>query len=135
MRSEELSVLKSDLFLSTVMVGAGLFSDGAAAVQSQPLVAGTIAVLIAISIYLAKHDVFPGLYPEVATVAAFLVTVAVGVAFALLLSAPVAVVSAAGLMGGGIGVAVYRLVFGVLLPIPDYRLQKDEDPEERVEPE
>jgi len=134
MRSEDRSVLKSDLVLAAIMLGAGLFSDGVEAVQSQPLVTGAIAALIAASVYLAEHDVVPGVYPEVTTVAAFLVTVAVGVGFAVLLSAPVAVVSAAALTGGGVGVVLYRVVFGVVLPVPAYRLEKDEEPEETLEP-
>jgi len=135
MRSEALSVLKSDLFLAALMLGTGLFSGGSEAVRAAPLVTATIAVLIAVAVFLAEHDVVPGVYPEVATVAAFLVTVAVGVAFAVLLATPVAAVSAAGLTGGGLGVAAYRLLFGVVLPVPDYRLEKGEEPEESVEPE
>jgi hypothetical protein len=135
MRSEALSVLKSDLFLATIMVGTGLFSGGVEAVRAVPVVAVTIAALIAVAVYLAEHDVVPGVYPEVATVAAFVVTVAVGVGFVLALSASAAVVGAAALSGGGFGVAAYRLVFGVFLPVPDYRLAKDEGPEESIEPE
>jgi len=135
MRSEELSVLKSDLFLSTIMVGAGLLSEGVAAVRAVPAVAATIGALTAGTVYLAEHDVVPGVYPEVATVAAFLLTLGVGVGFALGLSQTVAVVSAAGLTGGGVGIALYRFVFGVLWPVPTYRLEKGSEPEERVEPE
>lgn len=132
MRSEDSQVLKSDLFLATIMLGTGLFSGGSEAVRAVPEVSVTIAALIAISVYLAEHDVVPGVYPEVATVATFLVTVAVGVGFALTLSASAAVVGAAALTGGGAGVAIYRLVFGVFLPVPAYRLEKGEEPEETV---
>ncbi|WP_277542702.1 hypothetical protein [Haloarcula laminariae] len=135
MRSEERSVLQSDLFLAAIMLGTGLFSGGSEAVRAVPVVGLTIAALIAVSVYLAEHDVVPGVYPEVATVAAFLVTVGVGVGFVLTLPASAAVVGAAALSGGGAGVAVYRLVFGVFLPVPAYRLAKDEDPEATVETE
>jgi hypothetical protein len=135
MRSEDVPVLKSDLFLATIMLGTGLFSGGSEAIRTVPVVSVTIAALIAASVYVAEHDVVPGLYPEVASVAAFLVTVAVGVGFVLVLPAPTAVVSAAALTGGGAGVALYRLVFGVFLPVPAYRLEKDEEPEETVDAE
>jgi len=135
MRSEALSVLKSDLFLAAIMLGAGLFSGGSEAVRAVPVVGVTIAALIAVAVYLAEHDVVPGLYPEVATVAAFVVTVAVGVGFVFLLSVPARVVGAAALTGGGAGVVVYRLVFGFFFPVPAYRLEKDEEPEETVESE
>ena len=132
MRSEALSVLKSDLFLASIMLGTGLFSGGDEAVRAVPAVGVTVAALISVSVYLAEHDVVPGVYPEVASVAMFLVTVAVGVAFVFVLSAPTAVVSAAALTGGGAGVVVYRLVYGFFLPVPAYRLEKDEEPEESV---
>ncbi|WP_262179745.1 hypothetical protein [Haloarcula laminariae] len=135
MRSEERSVLQSDLFLAAIMLGTGLFSGGSEAVRAVPVVGLTTAAFIAVSVYLAEHDVVPGVYPEVATVAAFLVTVGVGVGFVLTLPASAAVVGAAALSGGGAGVAVYRLVFGVFLPVPAYRLAKDEDPEATVETE
>jgi len=135
MRSEDRSVLKSDLFLAAVMLGTGLFSGGTEAVRAVPVVGATIAALIACSVYLAEHDVVPGVYPEVATVAAFLVTLAVGAGFVFVLPASAAVVGAAALAGGGAGVAVYRLVFGVFLPVPEYRLQKDEEPEASIEAE
>ncbi|WP_276249479.1 hypothetical protein [Haloarcula rara] len=135
MRSEGLSVLKSDLFLAAIMLGTGLFSGGGEAVRAVPVVGVTIAAGIAVSVYLAEHDVVPGVYPEVASVAAFLLTVAVGVGFALVLAAPTAVVSAAALTGGGAGVVVYRTVYGFFLPVPAYRLEKDEEPEETVETE
>ena len=133
MRSEDVSVLKSDLFLATIMLGTGLFSGGVEAVWAVPFVAPVIAALIAVAVYLAEHDVVPGIYPEVATVAAFIFTVAVGAGFVLALSASAAVVGAAALTGGGVGVTVYRLVFGVFLPVPAYRLEKDREPEETVE--
>jgi len=135
MRSEALPVLKSDLFLATLMLGTGLFSGGREAVQAVPVVAPVIGALIAASVYLAEHDVVPGVYPEVATVAAFVVTLAVGAGFVFVLPASAAVVGAAALTGGGAGVAVYRLVFGFFLPVPAYRLEKDEEPEETVRTE
>ena len=135
MRSEDIEVLKSDLFLAAIMLGTGLFSGGSEAVRAVPGVGVTIGALVAVSVYLAEHDVVPGVYPEVATVVAFLVTVAVGVGFVLSLSASAAVVGAAALSGGGAGVVVYRLVFGVVLPVPAYRLAKDDEPEETVLPE
>lgn len=132
MRSEDLPVLKSDLLLAAIMLGTGLFSGGVAAVRTVPVVAATIAALIAAAVYLAEHDVVPGIYPEVATIAAFLVTVAVGAGFALVLPTPVAVVSAAALSGAGVGLALYRLVFGVALPVPAYRLEKGDEPGSEV---
>jgi hypothetical protein len=135
MRSEDISVLKSDLFLAAIMLGTGLVSGGSEALLTVPAVGVTVAALIAISVYLAEHDVVPGVYPEVASVAAFLVTVAVGVGFVVALSATTAVVSAAALTGGGLGVTLYRLVYGVVLPVPAYRLEKDAEPEETVEAE
>jgi hypothetical protein len=135
MKSETRSVLKSDLFLATVMLGTGLFSGGSEAVRAAPVVMPIIAALIAVSMYLAEHDVVPGLYPEVATVAAFITTVAVGAGLIVALPAEAAVVAAAGLTGGGFGVIIYRLIFGVFLPVPEYRLQKGEEPEETVDAE
>jgi len=135
MRSEDVPVLKSDLFLAAIMLGTGLFSGGSEAVRAVPVVGVTIAALIAASMYLAEHDVVPGVYPEVATVAGFVVTAAIGVGFAFVLPASAAVVGAAALSGGGAGITCYRLVFGVFLPVPAYRLERDEEPEERLGPE
>ena len=135
MRSESVPVLRSDLFLAAIMLVTGLFSGGVAALRTVPVVGATVGALIAASLYLAEHDVVPGIYPEVASVAAFVATAAVAVGFVVVLSASTAVVGAAALTGGGVGVTVYRLVFGVVRPVPEYRLRKDEEPEEAIEPE
>ena len=124
MRSEERAVMKSDLLLGGIMLGTGFLSGGVDAVQAVPVVTVTMSALVSAAVFIAEHDVVPGLYPEVATVAAFIVVVAVGAAFITVLPTPVAVVSAAALTSGGIGLVLYRVVFGVVLDVPVRRLEK-----------
>jgi len=126
MRSERRAVLKSDLLLGGIMLGTGFLSGGVAAVQAVPIVTVTMSALVSLAVFVAEHDVVPGLYPEVATVAAFLVVIGVGAAFITLLPTPVDVVSAAALTSGGIGVVLYRVVFGVMLDVPTRRLEKQQ---------
>jgi len=113
------------------MIATGLVSGGTAALRAVPVVAVTLGVLIAVSVYLGEHDLVPGLFPEVASMSAFVLALVVGVAFIVLLSAPLNVVAASGLTGGGVGYALYRLGFGVLRPVPAYRLEserRDDEP-------
>jgi len=124
MRSETLSVLKTDLSVALIMIATGLLSDGAGAVQRAPVVAATMLVGIAAVVYIAEHDVVPGLYPEVATIAAFLALAAVGVGFVYLLPLTPDIAGAAALTGGGIGLICYRTLFGLVLAVPAYRLEK-----------
>jgi hypothetical protein len=124
--SDELSVLKSDLLIAGIMLGTGLYSDGVGATQSLPAVAVSIGGLLAVAVFLAEHDVVPGLFPEVATVAALLVAVAVGVGFVVVVGYPERPVAAAALTGGGLGVLLYRTLFGLVRPVPAYRLEKQE---------
>ncbi len=124
--SAELSVLKSDLLIAGIMLGTGLYSEGIGAIQSLPLVVVAIGLLLGVAVFLAEHDVVPGLFPEVATVAALLVAVAVGVGFVVVVGNPTDLVAAAALTGGGLGVLLYRTVFGLVRPVPAYRLKKQE---------
>jgi hypothetical protein len=79
------------------------------------------------SVALGEHDVVPGVFPEVATAGAFLGTIAVGIGFIQLLPVATSVVAAASLVGGGIGMAGYRIVFGLIRPVPAYRLTDGPD--------
>jgi len=126
MKSERFAVLKSDLVLAAIMFGTGVISGGIEALQAVPLVAVTMSVHVAISLYIAEHDSIPGVYPEVATLASFLIVIAVGVAFVFVLSDPLDIVTAAALTAGGIGIVGYRTIFGLLLPVPTYRLEKQQ---------
>ena len=60
---------------------------------------------------------------------AVVVVVAVGIGFVVLLTPPVRVVSAAALTGGGVGYALYRIVFGLVVPVPEYRLENEREDE------
>jgi predicted membrane-bound mannosyltransferase len=126
MRSEDLPVLKTDLSVALIMIATGLLSDGVGAVRTAPLVAVAMFVGIAAVVYVAEHDVVPGVYPEVATIAAFLVVAAVGVGFVSLLGRSANVVGAAALTGGGVGLLCYRTLFGLVLAVPAYRLEKQQ---------
>jgi hypothetical protein len=94
-------------------------------------VAATIGILLAVSAYAGEHDLVRGLFPEVVTMATFVVAFLAGVGFIFLLSAPVDTVAAAALTGGGVGYGLYRTVFGVVRPVPSYRLERERD----VDPE
>jgi hypothetical protein len=130
MRSESRSVLKRDLPIALLMVGAGLFSGGVSAVRTVPVVGVAIAVLMAVSAAAGEHDLVPGLFPEVASMLAFVVVVVVGIGFIVLLPTPIDVTSAAALTGAGVGYAVYRLLFGVVFDVPEYRLERERDDED-----
>jgi hypothetical protein len=127
MRSEVWAVLQRDLLLAAIMLGTGLLGGGVAAVRALPTVAGTIGLLLAVSAFAGEHDVVPGLFPEVATMVTFVVAVVAGVGFIRLLSAPVEVVAAAALTGGGSGYGLYRILFGVVWSVPSYRLETEQD--------
>ena len=126
MKSEFSPVLKTDLSVALIMLATGLLSDGVEAVRTAPLVTAVMLVGVVVVVYIAEHDVFPGLYPEVATIAAFLVVVAVGAGFVYLLPLTPAIVGAAALIGGGIGLLLYRTLFGLVLSVPAYRLEKQQ---------
>jgi len=126
MKSEFSPVLKTDLSVALIMLATGLLSDGVEAVRTAPLVTAVMLVGVVVVVYIAEHDVVPGLYPEVATIAAFLVVVAVGAGFVYLLPLTPAIVGAAALIGGGIGLLLYRTLFGLVLSVPAYRLEKQQ---------
>lgn len=124
--SGELSVLKSDLLITAIMLGTGVYSGGAEAVQSLSAVAVTVGLLLSVTVFLAEHDVVPGLFPEVATIVSLLVAAAVGAGFIFVVGHPTDLVAAAALTGGGVGVLLYRTVFGLVRPVPAYRLERQE---------
>ena len=126
MKSEFSPVLKTDLSVALIMLATGLLSDGVEAVRTAPLVTAVMLVGVVVVVYIAEHDVVPGLYPEVTTIAAFLVVVAVGAGFVYLLPLTPAIVGAAALIGGGIGLLLYRTLFGLVLSVPAYRLEKQQ---------
>ena len=131
MKSDVKAVLRRDLTLAAIMLGTGLLGGGITAVPALPAVAATIGILLAVSAYAGEHDLVRGLFPEVVTMATFVVAFLAGVGFIFLLSAPVDTVAAAALTGGGVGYGLYRTVFGVVRPVPSYRLERERD----VDPE
>lgn len=126
MESETRSVLTADLFGGVIAVAMGVFVGGPTAMLVTPLVGVVMAAVTATALYIVEHDSVPGLYPEVTALASMVVLVCVGGAFVLLLDAPTDIVMATALAGGGVGLLVYRTVFGVVLPVPTYRLEKQQ---------
>lgn len=87
-------------------------------------VAALFCVATAGVLYAIEHDRFPGLFPEVAAAAALVGLVALGAGLALALPQAPLLVAAAVLVGFGVGLLAYRVVFGLVRPVPRGRLER-----------
>ncbi|MBX0322798.1 hypothetical protein EGH21_07115 [Halomicroarcula sp. F13] len=124
MTDESRAVLKNDLLVGLAVLAVAFFSDGVAAVTAVPAVTVAMAGLLAVALYVVEHDAVPGLFPEVVALASLVLLVSVAAGMAVLLPHPVAVVATAALVGFGVGLVGYRTVYGLLRPVPQYRLDR-----------
>ena len=116
------AVLKTDFTTGILAIGAGLISDGIAAVQQLPLVAVGFLVLMAGGLGVAEHGSIPGVFPEVTALAALVAIAGAAVVAIQYLPAPTGVVASAIVIGAGVGIVAYRALYGLVLPVPAGRI-------------
>jgi hypothetical protein len=124
MESDAAGVLKTDLLTGALAVVAGLLSGGVTAVAQLPAVAVGFGLLVAVGLGVAEHGSIPGVYPAVTALAALLVVASAGVAVVRVLADPTPTVAAAVVIGAGVGIVGYRIVFGVVRSVPPARLER-----------
>ena len=120
----ERKVLLGDTLIGvSPLVAAGLSLD--APVGWRDVVLGLVAGLVVAGLlYLSERDAFEGVMSEPVTIA-FLVAVPFTLVFVLVLADPGTVPwLLATFVGAGCGLLCYRLVYGVLKPIPEKRLEQ-----------
>jgi hypothetical protein len=116
-------VLRIDLFTAALTLVVGLSIGGREAVLALPAVAVAFGVLMAVGLGVAEHGLVPGVYPEVTALVAFVALGGVAAGAVFLLPVPTRTVVAAIVVGAGVGLVGYRLVFGFVRPVPASRLQ------------
>jgi hypothetical protein len=116
-------VLRTDLAVGIGGAVLGYAEAGTALFDLLPVVVG-VGLLTGVAVAVVEHDAVPGVYPEVAALASFVV-LAVAVAGLVALSeAPMRVVLAAALSGFGVGAVGNRVLYGVVFDVPAYRLTR-----------
>lgn len=116
------TVLKTDLFFPALVAATGV-------VEAWPdlrATASTVAVvwlLTVTGLYAVEHDVVPGLFPEVTALLVLVLIVAATAGLIVVSPQSLRLVGAGALLGFGLAVVSYRTVFGLVLPVPEYRLR------------
>ncbi|NLV13425.1 hypothetical protein [Haloarcula argentinensis] len=116
-------VIRTDLAIGIGGAVLGYAEAGTALVGVLPVVVG-FSLLTGITVAVVEHDVVPGVYPEVAALAAFIVLSGVVAGLMMLSEASVTLVLAAVLSGFGVGVIGNRLLYGIVFDVPAYRLSR-----------
>ncbi|WP_336336620.1 hypothetical protein [Haloarcula brevis] len=116
-------VLRTDLAVGIGGAVLGYAEAGTALFDMLPVVVG-VGLLTGVAVAVVEHDAVPGVYPEVAALAAFVVLVVAGAGLVALAGAPMTVVLAAALSGFGVGAVVNRVLYGVVFDVPAYRLTR-----------
>lgn len=117
------SVLKSELPLGGVLTGLGLVEAGTA-LADVAAVAAVVCLATAGAFSVTEHDLVPGLFPEVVALVSLCAVAGLVVGFVVFLPAPTSLVLSAALVGFGVGIVGYRTVFGLLRPLPSWRLER-----------
>ncbi|WP_424000878.1 hypothetical protein ACOZ4I_14850 [Haloarcula salina] len=116
-------VLRTDLAVGLGGAVLGYAEAGPALLGVGPVLA-VVALLSAAALYAVEHDAVPGVYPEVTALASLVVLASVVAGFVVVIEASATIVLAGALSGFGGGVLCYRLCYGFLLAVPDYRLDR-----------
>ncbi|EMA33894.1 hypothetical protein [Haloarcula japonica] len=116
-------VLRTDLAIGIGGTVLGYAEAGTALVDVLAVVVG-FGLLTGITVAVVEHDAVPGVYPEVAALAAFIVLAGVVAGLMMLSEASVTLILAAVLSGFGVGVIGNRLLYGIVFDVPAYRLRR-----------
>ncbi|WP_336358466.1 hypothetical protein [Haloarcula sp. CGMCC 1.6347] len=116
-------VLRTDLAIGIGGAVLGYAESGTALVDVLAVVVG-FGLLTGITVAVVEHDAVPGVYPEVAALAAFIVLAGAVAALVTLSEASVTLVLAAVLSGFGVGVITNRALYGLVFDVPAYRLTR-----------
>ncbi|MHC3378934.1 hypothetical protein [Haloarcula sp. H-GB5] len=116
-------VLRTDLAIGIGGAVLGYVEAGTALVDVLAVVVG-FGLLTGITVAVVEHDAVPGVYPEVAALAAFIVLSGVVAGLMMLSEVSVTLVLAAVLSGFGVGVIGNRLLYGIVFDVPAYRLSR-----------
>ncbi|GGK55577.1 hypothetical protein [Haloarcula sebkhae] len=116
-------VLRTDLAIGIGGAVLGYAEAGTALVDVLAVVVG-FGLLTGITVAVVEHDAVPGVYPEVAALAAFIVLSGVVAGLMMLSEVSVTLVLAAVLSGFGVGVIGNRLLYGIVFDVPAYRLSR-----------
>jgi hypothetical protein len=116
-------VLRTDLAIGIGGVVLGYAEAGTALVDVPAVVVG-FGLLTGIAVAVVEHDAVPGVYPEVAALAALVVLSGAVAGLMALSEASVTLVLAAVLSGFGVGVIGNRLLYGIVFDVPAYRLTR-----------
>ncbi|WP_434531250.1 hypothetical protein ACODNH_08370 [Haloarcula sp. NS06] len=114
-------VLRTDLAIGIGGAVLGYAEAGTALIDVLAVVVG-FGLLTGITVAIVEHDAVPGVYPEVAALAAFIVLSGVVAGLMMLSEVSVTLVLAAVLSGFGVGVIGNRLLYGIVFDVPAYRL-------------
>jgi hypothetical protein len=117
------SVLKAELPLGAVLIGLGAVEAGSA-LADVAAVAAMVCLATAAAFYVTEHDLVPGLFPEVVAIVSLLAVAGVVAGAVAFFPAPMPLVLSAALVGFGVGMVGYRTVFGLLRPLPPWRLER-----------
>jgi len=116
-------VLRTDLAIGIGGAVLGYAEAGTALVDVPAVVVG-FGLLTGIAVAIVEHDAVPGVYPEVAALAALVVLSGAVAGLVALSEASVTLVLAAVLSGFGVGVIGNRLLYGIVFDVPAYRLTR-----------
>ncbi|AAV47058.1 hypothetical protein BDK61_0901 [Haloarcula quadrata] len=114
-------VLRTDLAIGIGGAVLGYAEAGTALFDVLPVVVG-FGLLTGIAVAVVEHDAVPGVYPEVAALASFVVLAGAVAGLVTLSDAPITLVLAAVLSGFGVGVIGNRVLYGIAFDVPAYRL-------------
>jgi len=116
-------VLRTDLAVGIGGAVLGYAEAGTALFDVLPVVVG-FGLLTGIAVAVVEHDAVPGVYPEVAALASFIVLVGAVAGLVTLSGASMSVLLAAVLSGFGVGVIGNRVLYGIVFDVPAYRLTR-----------
>ncbi|RLM97042.1 hypothetical protein [Haloarcula sp. Atlit-7R] len=116
-------VLRTDLAIGIGGAVLGYAEAGTALVDVLAVVVG-FGLLTGIAMAVVEHDAVPGVYPEVAALASFIVLAGAVAGLVTLSGSPITLVLSAVLSGFGVGVIGNRLLYGIVFDVPAYRLTR-----------
>jgi hypothetical protein len=116
-------ILRTDL---AVGIGGAVleYAEAGNALFDVLTVVAGVALLTAVAVAVVEHDAVPGVYPEVAALASFIVLAGAVAGLVTLSTAPMTIDLAGALSGFGVGVLGNRILYGVVFEVPSYRLTR-----------